>query len=265
MKFEQIAFKLWRLARSSPRHFMARLIAKPPHELREEQERLFTSIGLSRADGENFIHNSVRETMDLHMGTSEHYLLFAALAASGYSPSKILEIGTFDGVFARFLGSVFPKTQITTLDLPLEEGFDNEYGRKAANSYVLERATNLKASPNVKLIERNSVALTTETKWRFDAIWVDGDHGYPVATIDITNSIRLLNPGGYLMVDDVYLRVEDPDEKLRSLSAYQTLCALVSAGIIGDFHLIRKRLTPEHNLPWREKYIAIAQKPNTSQ
>ena len=176
-----------------------------------------------------------------------------------------MEIGTFDGAFARFLGSVFPKTQITTLDLPLEEGFDNEYGRKSANSDVLARATNLKASPNVKLIERNSVALTIETTWRFDAIWLDGDRGYPVATMDITNSIRLLNPGGYLLVDDVYLRVEDPDEKLRSLSAYQTLCALVSAGIIGDFHLIRKRLTPEHNLPWREKYIAIAQKPNTSQ
>lgn len=226
----------------------------------KEQEQSFRNLGLVR-DIDAVISNFPGLKSSASQGlVSEHYPLFASIAASGFSPQTILEIGTFDGAFTRFLSLIFPYAAITTYDLPLEEGFQLEYGRADQEKYVSQRSKNIDDVANVTLVERNSVSLTLDSVSRFDAIWVDGDHGYPVATMDITNAIRLLTPGGYLVIDDVFVDVVEADEKLRSLSSYQTLQAALAGGIIKEFNLVKKRISPHHNLPWRQKYIAVARK-----
>ena len=49
----------------------------------------------------------------------------------------------------------------------------------------------------------NSVKLIGE-KDKFDLIWVDGAHGNPIVTIDIINSLNILNAEGLIMCDDVW-------------------------------------------------------------
>ena len=58
---------------------------------------------------------------------------------------------------------------------------------------------------------------------KFDLIWVDGAHGYPVLPIDLHNACRLINDGGYVAVDDVFLELTKSDEMYRSMAAIETL------------------------------------------
>ena len=44
---------------------------------------------------------------------------------------------------------------------------------------------------------------------RQDLIWVDGAHGYPVVSADITNSIRLMNNKTILMCDDIWMKTKE--------------------------------------------------------
>lgn len=260
ISLERLLFSTYRKLKVPLRRLRSEFQAKQPSDLLTEQEESFRNLGLVR-DVDAVISNfpSLKSLASQGL-VSEHYPLFASIAASGFYPQTILEIGTFDGAFTRFMSLIFPYAAITTYDLPLEEGFEQEYGRADQEKYVSERSKNIDDVANVTLVERNSVSLTLDSVSRFDAIWVDGDHGYPVATMDITNAIRLLTPGGYLVIDDVFVDVVEADEKLRSLSSYQTLQAALVGGIIKEFNLVKKRISPHHNLPWRQKYIAVARK-----
>jgi len=205
MSLEKLLFSTYRKLKVPLRRLRSRFQAKSPADLLKEQEQSFRNLGLVR-DIDAVISNFPGLKSSASQGlVSEHYPLFASIAASGFSPQTILEIGTFDGAFTRFLSLIFPYAAITTYDLPLEEGFQLEYGRADQEKYVSERSKNIDDVANVTLVERNSVSLTLDSVSRFDAIWVDGDHGYPVATMDITNAIRLLTPGGYLVIDDVFV------------------------------------------------------------
>ena len=41
---------------------------------------------------------------------------------------------------------------------------------------------------------------------KYDLIWIDGAHGYPTVTIDIINSLKLINNDGLIICDDVYIK-----------------------------------------------------------
>jgi spermidine synthase len=49
---------------------------------------------------------------------SEHLVIMAAISSQPNEIRNILEIGTFDGQTARILSSLFPDSEITTIDLP---------------------------------------------------------------------------------------------------------------------------------------------------
>jgi len=50
----------------------------------------------------------------------------------------------------------------------------------------------LKKSKSIKFLEKNSINLINANK-KYDLIWIDGAHGYPVVCADIINSLHLLN------------------------------------------------------------------------
>lgn len=261
LKLERFAIRAYRAARGLIFRISKVFVEKSPSLLLADQETRFGVLGLSRELGVRTVQNYTDPGAEFSGETSEHYPLFAAPAASGFSPQKVLEIGTFDGRFARFLAEIFPSAIVHTIDLPRDHGVANDCGRNRWASYEQVRQSNLQTSARISLFEQNSLALSLHSGNVYDLIWVDGDHGYPVAAADIVNSLRLLKSGGIVCLDDVFKSVVDPDELLRSLASSQTLSALEKAGLVRNFSLIRKRLAPEKNLPWTEKYIAFAMKP----
>ena len=65
------------------------------------------------------------------------------------------------------------------------------------NEFIEKRDKILNLSKNISFKKTNSMRLIFSDK-KYDLIWIDGTHGYPVVTIDITNSLRLLKPNGII-------------------------------------------------------------------
>jgi len=59
---------------------------------------------------------------------------------------------------------------------------------------------------NINFINLNSLNIKKYFKEKkFDLIWVDGDHLNPQVTIDIINSLDLLDNDGVICTDDVIM------------------------------------------------------------
>jgi predicted O-methyltransferase YrrM len=57
---------------------------------------------------------------------------------------------------------------------------------------------------NIIFIKDNSLNIKNYfNSKKFDLIWIDGDHSNPVVTIDIINSLDLINDKGIILNDDV--------------------------------------------------------------
>jgi len=122
---------------------------------------------------------------------------------------------------------------------------------------INERDGKLAQVENIVFRETNSLALTFQETDKYDLIWVDGDHTYPVVSIDIANALRLLRPGGILGFDDIYQTAQVNYEWVGHES-YETLTQFKNAGL-ADFSLILKKLFPEKNYDKKSrKYIAVA-------
>ena len=243
-----------------------RLFLKYERRLLSEQNESFLSLGLDRGNGLNKL-NSVLEDIygvsycEKRGMWSEHLLIFAAIATSDRNVGKILEIGTFNGETARILSALFPSSQILTLDLPFSEIKKTKmYQYETKNSQlILKRNENLKLLSNVKFLEKNSLQLINAAT-SFDLIWIDGDHSYPVAAIDIANAVRILNPDGIAICDDVYMDAIEGQIDGRSKASIETLKSLNNAGLI-SYKLVRKRIGGYFNFPsFNKKYLGILKK-----
>lgn len=243
-----------------------RLLLKYERSLLDEQNTAFLNLGLDRDKGLHKL-NSILEGIygvgysEKRGMWSEHLLVFAAIATSDRVVSAILEIGTFNGETTRILSALFPSSQILTIDLPFSEIKKTKmYEYETKNSQlILKRNKNLQLLTSVKFLEKNSLTLMN-TATSFDLIWIDGDHSYPVAAIDIANAVRMLNPNGVGICDDVYLDAKEGQVDGRSKASIETLESLHSAGLI-SYNLVRKRIGGYFNFPaFNKKYIGIFKK-----
>ena len=117
----------------------------------------------------------------------------------------------------------------------------------------------MKLLSNVKFLEKNSLQLINAVT-SFDLIWIDGDHSYPVAAIDIANAVRILNPDGVTICDDVYMDAIEGQMDGRSKASIETLKSLNNAGLI-SYKLVRKRIGGYFNFPsFNKKYLGIIKK-----
>ena len=262
-----------RLAKAISRRITAQSIAlykekKTPYATRlKEQKNIFTEIGASsdRELTQKRLNECLKEgnlppyNEDLGM-YSEHLMLFSAIALNHqYRPNNILEIGTYDGKSALILSKLFPDATITTIDLQDNDPtFTSSYGREdeeARLSFIQERDSNLSKSNNINFIQKNSLYLARLEGAKFDMIWIDGAHGYPVACCDITSSIKLLSDKGILMCDDVWTKLGNSDKMYSSIATNETLQAYDDAGITRT-KLIRKRLGIRHLAG--EKFVSFS-------
>ncbi len=232
------------------------------NEFITEQEKKFSKIGLdyssTHSELEAIYEKDSRLKVDM---TSCHHNLFVALSKK-YKFNKILEIGTHSGSGATLLSILFPDAKISTIDLPDNHPvFLDTYNRSSSKErlcFIKNRDTLLSNRNNIEFKQINSLELIFSDEV-FDLIWVDGAHGYPVVTIDIINSLRLINKGGFVVCDDVYKRVRKSDEMYSSIASYRTIEELSGANLI-NYSLILKRTIKPWGHKILRKYIAVLQK-----
>ena len=168
-------------------------------------------------------------------------------------------MGTFDGWNSYLLSKLFPSSQIVTLDLDEKiKNFSKFYNRQdKLNDFILERDKILKKSDNIIFRKTNSINMIN-FKEKYDLIWIDGAHGYPVATIDIVNALNLVEKEGIILCDDVFIqRPINEDKMYSSLASYETLKSFEEQKIIKLF-LFYKRLSKKFNLnPKTRQYIGL--------
>lgn len=229
------------------------------------QQELFRELGLSREEGQQTLVACCGDEYTPKK-QSEHPLLLAAISRR-MTCQRILEIGTHDGENARLLATLFPSAHITTIDLrdddPVFRGTYKRHDAQFLSQFLNARAANLRSKPNITFRQMNSLELIHADD-RYDVIWVDGAHGYPIVAIDIANALRLLADDGIMACDDVWVGrlLEDSDPLLKSCAPYDTLSALQVAGLV-DFRLVYKRLVFRDVGRPATKHIAVVRHART--
>ena len=233
----------------------------------EEQNKIFEHFGLNRQEG---IKKLISTKKDLHFKSrnsemsSEHEVIFSSLSYSkNKSFTDILEIGTFDGFNSLLLSNLFPNSNIDTIDLSeTDDDFVNFYNRKDnINKFIQDRNIILSKNKNINFSPLNSLKLLNYKK-KYDLIWIDGAHGYPLVCIDIINSLHILKENGLILCDDVYLKLNQSNSDIMysSIATYETLNELKKQDLI-NFRLIYKKLSAEHNcIENTRKFVAIVSK-----
>lgn len=196
--------------------------------------------------------------------SSEHLILFGAIARRHQEFNSIIEIGTYDGRSAIVLGKLFPKATVNTLDLPDLEPLTQHSGIIPRSADLLNaRDLRLASAHNVHFFATNSLILSESSNFKqCDLVWVDGDHTYPVAAVDVANAVRLLKPGGYLVCDDVVTRTSLFQGPYLSSAGIDTVSAMNRCGLLSSPTFLRKRLGKWHQSPRR--FVAVCRRLNTS-
>lgn len=116
-------------------------------------------------------------------------------------PFRFLEVGTFEG-----RSSVWFLDNLLTHPLSEMWCIDQEFSDNGR--YNLSQH-----GTKVTMIEEFSddalSRMMSTHKSYFDLIYVDGDHLAPNVILDLVLSWRLLKPGGYLLIDDFFVKATD--------------------------------------------------------
>ena len=171
----------------------------------------------------------------------------------------MLALGTYAAESTKLSLVSVPAAQISTIELPDNDPiFSQTYGRgnsEVRARFIDERNQLLQTCENVTFIQQNSLELLHKKGEKFDLIWVDGAHGYPVVAMDIVNSLACLSKEGFMFIDDVWVSRSRNDPNYRSIGAYESIVALKNAGLI-EFDLVPKRIEFPHGEGQMKKYIA---------
>ena len=232
-----------------------------------DQNDIFKYFGLNREEGIKKLTLIIKDidfkSRDSEM-SSEHEVIFSSLSlCKNKLITDILEIGTFDGFNALLLSNLFPNSNIDTIDLPEnDDDFINFYNRKDNMSkFIQDRNIILSKNKNINFFPLNSLKLLNHKK-KYDLIWIDGAHGYPMVCIDIINSLHILKENGLILCDDVFLELNqsNSDTMYSSIATYETLNELKKQNLV-NFKLVYKRLNAEYNcIENNRKFIAIVSK-----
>lgn len=225
-----------------------------------KQKSTLKALGINLKSAELRLESYINEYKIKKYPSSWHWL-FAAGLSENKKIKNILEIGTHRGEFTHFLADVFPHSKITTIELPDDNPiFLSSYSRTKGSKLEKQlKARNklLRSKSNIKFIQKNSINLTFFNE-KYDFIWVDGAHGYPVVSIDIANSIRLINSGGFIAFDDVRVNNVFHESSLYSSNgSWDTLKEFINDGSI-DVTLLNKRTKSPRSHKLINKYIAVA-------
>lgn len=232
----------------------------------QKQEKKFSNFSLNRIEGIKKLKDLKKNLPLLNSQmNSEHQTLFCSLSLrNDILINNILEIGTHDAKNAFLLTKLFPNALIDTMDLKdNDEIFNKTYSRndkKFKENFIQERNKLLQKSKNIKFIQKNSLSLISENQKKYNLIWIDGSHSYPVVTIDIINALKLIDDDGIILCDDIFTYTVRENNIYKSNAGYDSLVELKNANII-SFALFYKRLSKSFNaIPNDRKFIAYITK-----
>ena len=232
------------------------------NKFQKEQNSIFEYFNLNRDKALSILEKIKFEFPFLERDmSSEHEVFFSALSFTNTKIKKILEIGTHDGKNSLLLSLIFNNADVDTIDLPkTSKDFVKFYNREnKLDNFIKSRNQILKKSNKINFIETNSINLLNSNK-KYDLIWIDGAHGYPMVCIDIINSLKLINTNGIIMCDDIFINNIQSDKMYKSIAAFETLNELATEKII-DYKLIYKRLDSINNCnAFNRKFIGIFKK-----
>ncbi|MFM9171395.1 MAG: class I SAM-dependent methyltransferase [Acidimicrobiaceae bacterium] len=237
-------------------------------DLTFEQKNKFQEAELDWVYANRIVTELIGPHTDLKSHRSQHYELVVAIGKQ-IKPKRILEIGTADASFTAFLARAFPDSIVETIDLPVGDqrfwnATDEEVGAAKDTTFLPKnefpelkiRSANLQSSPNIRFREMNSLRLSRFDEHKFDLIWVDGDHTFPVVACDISNAIRLLEPDGVMMCDDIIFS-DVQKSRWGKQESYKTLGAFEEANLI-QTSFVLKSIRPEKNYSSRvTKHLAV--------
>jgi len=172
---------------------------------------------------------------------------------------KFLEIGVYKG---RTLGvvqmlanqsgkacDIFGLTPLTNVGDKYSAYINEPYGPAISANLV---KMGLKEPINIQLIEglsTDSAAMTTAQKeGPYDIVYIDGGHDYDVVCHDITTFVPLIKSGGYLVMDDASLHLENPYGRFLG---HQDVCNAIKDKIDGRSDLTHL-FAVGHNRVWRK-------------
>jgi predicted O-methyltransferase YrrM len=128
-----------------------------------------------------------------------------ALIAQHQRPSRIVEIGTFDGSTTLLLARNAPGAEVLTLDLDqtVADAATVEAERENARSGVGRLFHGTPESERIVQLLGDSRSFDL-SPWRasVDLILIDGGHAYETVAADTRNALELVAPGGTVVWDD---------------------------------------------------------------
>jgi len=235
--------------------------------VRKELESKFNKFGFDYCKGLEKLDVVLRSIGEKEFHARDgkgsiHLVLFSAISIS-HDIDNILEIGTFNGKTTKILSKLFPKSKITTIDLPesdpLLRNTNNRLDQRVYKQYKYELNNNILAE-NIEFIETNSVFLPEICKKKYDLIWVDGGHLYPEIAWDLCNAYHLCKKNGFILCDDVIINKK----------GYKTNYVSPDSKVVLDYITNRTNDTIEYYIkkeaprisanPRKRKYVAVLKK-----
>ena len=119
------------------------------------------------------------------------------------NPKKVLEIGSGWGISSSAMLSCLPDMHLTTID-PRDDLKEFDARTNAYKNRITKMNGRSGDNPlNPKYHSKNFKILEKLTD-KFDFIYIDGSHDYKDVLYDLTQSLKLINTGGILALDDYF-------------------------------------------------------------
>ena len=115
---------------------------------------------------------------------------------------KILEIGSYEGRSAIFFLKTFPFSKISCIDTWRGSDEHSNYNFNIIEQNFDKNTFFYQKNKRLKKIKDTSNNFFKKNSENFDLIYVDGDHASEQVSLDIINSWKILNKGGFLILDD---------------------------------------------------------------
>lgn len=122
-----------------------------------------------------------------------------AMALQRQKPSRYLEVGLYGGGTIKFVKDHARGIECTGVDL-FEDFQPNPDNTHINQNYRMAEVQDF-LGQDVRLIKGDSTVVLpnlASANEKFDLIFIDGNHKYFATKIDFENSLKLLNPGGFV-------------------------------------------------------------------
>jgi len=155
-------------------------------------------------------------------GTFQH-LYFAMVSVAISDVKNVLEMGTGLGETTAVLSGLFPMARIYTIDVP---STDDEFRKRAWRNLPQKKNGKVRFKKNIDrenitYINRNSFFLPFfNLPKKFEVIFVDGGHLYPVVAWDIMFAYHHLEDGGFMFMHDYSIASIPKQSRVKNMLDY---------------------------------------------